>query len=191
MTQFTPKGPMYCRTCEKNQIKTEIYFDNFHKSQSGKSIPLERFGGQPHQCPYSEYALKQNGAQRMPNPQEQIQGAAMYVPQPHNLQQAQITPPTLPQEALLAKIDNLNIGIAKIMSILQNQAENNPTQRDNDKLRQQVTELEEVIKKQGNSFVPANQVQSELEDTTGYDNEVADKIRRGKQADDDGEELEI
>ena len=91
---------------------------------------------------------------------------------------------------LITKVDNLAIGIAKIMSILQNQAENNPTQRDNMKLRQQVTELEEVIKKRG-LVTPASELaQSEKETQPDYDQHVRDMVEKGKQAEED-EELDL
>ena len=91
---------------------------------------------------------------------------------------------------LSKKVDNISIGIAKIMSLLQNQIENNPTQRDNMKLRQQVTELEEVIKKRG-LVTPANELQSEEKETQpDYDQHVRDMVEKGKQAEED-EELDL
>lgn len=88
---------------------------------------------------------------------------------------------------LHTKIDNLAIGLAKVMSILQNHIENNPTTKDNAILRQQVTELEAVIKKREDNFVPANQVPVKKEEGVEYDEHVREMVRKGEQ----DEELEI
>lgn len=112
-----------------------------------------------------------------PTPQQKSTAPKDYVPGDFQLAQ------------LITKVDNLNIGIAKIMSMITEMQDKNPTAHDNAQLRQQVTELEEVIKKQGNSFIPANQVRvSGDNQTTELTAEhVRDMVKKGEE----DEELEI
>ena len=48
------RKPIYCR----NNCGIEICFDS-RKSKSGKSIPIDKSSGLPHQCPKSQYAQQQ------------------------------------------------------------------------------------------------------------------------------------
>ena len=189
------QGPIYCRYCEANQIKTEIAFSKLQVSESGKSIPLDKSTMKPHQCPYSPYARKQ----------DQVQDERTFKTTSAQQQSHQkVIDTALESSALIAKIDNLNIAIAKVMSMVETFEQRNNVKfdflanlikhsvvGDKDieiaKLRQQVTELEEVVKKREDNFVPANQVQSDPEQVEQYDQHVRDMVKKGEEA----EELEI
>ena len=177
------RGPMYCRTCEANEIKTEIYFDNQHKSPSGKAIPLEKSNGQPHQCPYSKYAMEKDKQQTFkttsPYQQDNIEGRPDTYPrqqQPPNQNQQQEPKRHLldnPQQEsnfddhIELAIRDLNTKVEQIFGVV-NEYFNNPTAAENRFLKQTIVELEEVIKKQGLSFQPANQVSGEYQTTQGF-----------------------
>jgi hypothetical protein len=60
---MSPGTVNYCR----NGCGVQLKFDPYRKSPSGKMIPLEAHTGEPHQCPKSQYALKQQNQQ----PQQQ------------------------------------------------------------------------------------------------------------------------
>jgi len=211
------KGPMYCRTCEQNGIKTEIAFSKLQKSASGRSIPLEKSTMKPHQCPYSAYAMKQDqkyspqGQQefveqyRITSPQQQIPVSTKspaFEQQPrqkgNDFLSERIDVVEAQFQRLDAKIDNLNIAIAKVMSMVQSIIDvinifiNEPTVVENRILKAKVNELQALVADREQNFVPANQVpSSSLEGKTiknierneegiDYDQHVRDMVKKGE-----------
>ena len=200
------RGPMFCRTCEAHQVKTEIYFDNEHKSQTGKSIPMEKATKQPHQCQFSPYAQKQQQQNYSRQEQKEFIDNRGYMTEP-KLQYKTTSPyEQLPPEAqkfisepqnyneyfrtLETKLDNIGIAIGQLMGMLETHLNSrDATPNENAKLRQQVTELEEVIKRQGLNFKPANKVDIEPEAMAAEaENEHVRRVMRKGEED---EELEI
>ena len=211
--------PLFCRTCEAHQVKTEIYFDNEHKSQTGKSIPMEKASRQPHQCQFSPYAMKQQQQGFPPkyNPQQQKEFMDTYAPQPQ--EQHKITSPyeQLPPEAqkfiaepqnygeyfrtLETKLDKMFMAIDVIHDMI---VENNPTAADNAKLRERIRQLEESLANHEKTFVPANKVQNPKGESDGIVKSYPDiepeamaaeaeneHVRRVMKKGEEDEELEI
>jgi len=213
--QKQDRGPMYCRSCEANGIKTEIAFSKLQKSASGKSIPLEKSTMKPHQCPYSAYALKQDqkySPQGQKEFVEQYQITSSQQQLPTVTGDYQYNKNKLEQEAkqdnrdwtsqkvdvveaqfqrLDAKIDNLNIAIAKVMSMVQSIIDvinifiNEPTVVENRILKAKVNELQALVADREQNFVPANQVKPEdtkvfTEDPQEYDQHIRDMVKKGE-----------
>ena len=158
-----------CKYCNTVQV---IW--NEHLEGANKFMEVEN--NVPHTRDRCEAAKGQDLGKY--SPQQQKEFVDSYVPQPQK-----ITPPTLPTETInnakldkiIAQNDNLGIAIANISGYIEQYLNNNPTQTDNARLRKQITELEEVIKRQGLSFKPANQIPQE-----DHDQHVRDMVKKGE-----------
>ena len=94
-------------------------------------------------------------------------------------------------KAVETKVDNLAIGIAKIMSQLTNIVENAGTFKEMQELRTENQQLKETIKKEGMGIKTASKIQQEeAEKETDYDQHVRDMVEKGKQAEEE-EELDL
>lgn len=65
MSNFRNKTTYCFRNCG-----TRIKFDQYHKSQSGKMIPIDADTGEDHQCPNSTFAKAQRGELQEPKQQQ-------------------------------------------------------------------------------------------------------------------------
>ena len=203
------RGPMFCRSCEAHQVKTEIYFDNEHKSQTGKSIPMEKATRQPHQCQFSPYAQKQQQQGFPPkyNPQQQKEFMDTYAPEPKQAYKTTSPYEQLPPEAqkfiaepqnyneyfkaLETKLDNIGIAVGQLMGMLETHLDNNPKEKEVLMLRQTVTQLQESLANHEKTFVPANKVQRDIEPEAMAAEAENEHIRRVMRKGEEDEELEI
>lgn len=189
------RGPMFCRSCEAHQVKTEIYFDNEHKSQtSGKSIPMEKATRQPHQCQFSPYAMKQNARQE----QKEFIDNRGYMEQPK--QQYKTTSPyeQLPPEKYVAEPQNygeyFKVLEAKIDSIKNTLDEflSDATNTENRILRETLKQLEQVVANHEKSFTPANKMDPrDIEPEALRAEAENEHVRRVMRKGEEDEELEI
>ena len=171
-----------CKFCNKISI--------VWRKEGDKNIPVEAMTMQDHTREKCD-AAKNGGSPAQVQDQRTFKTTSP--------QQTQIREAT-PNEAMLARLDNLNIAIAKVMSQNTQQDEkldnllflaknlneqNSPTERDNMILRQKVTELEAAFEKvEKKSFVPANQVVSAIEEgqnKADYDQHVRDMVKKGEE----------
>lgn len=195
----------YAKLC-KYGCQTQIIWDKvqnrFNDNATGEAHTREKCEAAKNRNNYSPQQQKEFVNQYVPQQQIPISTKSPAFDHIPVQQQPTQTLESISLAQLHTKIDNLAIGLAKVMSILQNHIENNPTTKDNAILRQQVTELEAVIKKREDNFVPANQVKSEPETQKNgqtirglvkgeeYDQHVRDMVAKGKQAEEE-EELDL
>ena len=91
-------------------------------------------------------------------------------------------------QTLQTKVDNLNIGLAKVMSMLQTKQDLTVDADDVRRLRIENEELKQIEAKREDNFVPANQVRQEGIDYVDSDH-VRDMVKKGEQAEE--EELDL
>lgn len=210
------RGPMFCRTCEAHQVKTEIYFDNEHKTEGGKSIPMEKNTRQPHQCQFSPYAMKQQQNFSLQQQKEFVKGFGYGQRQQDNIEgrpdtykttsPEQHLPPVQQQireyrpepqnyneyfKALETKLDNIGIAVGQLMGMLENHLDNNPKEKEVLMLRQTVTQLQESLANHEKTFVPANKVQQDIEPEAMAAEAENEHVRRVMNRGKEDEELEL
>lgn len=109
------------------------------------------------------------------SPQQEKEFVDTY--RPIQVTQEQITDTQLAQ--LITKVDNLNIGLAKVMSMIQTLNDLSMNAEDISRLRTENAELKDVLKNREDNFVPANQVPSQIQQDFENNPEAGEALLRG------------
>ena len=168
-----------CKYCKTTQV---IWDDKL----SGPNKFKELETNQPHTRDRCN-AAKSGGQQSMQPTtatykyEEPMQEQGIYGP----MKQEQPQHDDFKLAQLITKVDNLNIAIAKVMSMLQTKQDLTVDPDDVRRLRIENEELKQIEAQREDNFVPANKVpqQSEAE-------HVRAMVEKGKQAEED-EELDL